>query len=329
MADYSRRKLIKFALKLKSFFVSKDVLSFLAFLLLSATFWFVNALNKDRELTISIPLEYTDVPKNLMFERELPTEVAVKVKDLGVNLWTYMRKKPEPVHVKFEEGNSEKGSFNISNLQLLSLASERLLPSTSILLINPENINTTYVRLYSRKLPVRLNSEISLESQYMFCKPIEVIPEEVEVYGPRIILNKLTELHTEKLEIKNLKDTIIRFISIKPIKSVQYSVDKIKVKACAEMFTEKTVSLPVQIINNPDNISIISFPAEVKVIFNISVQNFNSFQNSDIHVVIDFNEIRKGDLKKKRLKIINNKPYISNIRIQPEEVEFLLEENDN
>ena len=92
------------------------------------------------------------------------------------------------------------------------------------------------------------------------------------------------------------------------------------------MFTEKTVSLPVQIINNPENISIISFPAEVKVIFNISVKNFNAFQNSDIHVVIDFNEIKKGDLKKKRLKIINNKPYISNIRIQPEEVEFLLEE---
>jgi hypothetical protein len=326
MADYSRRKLLKFALKLKSFFVTKDVLSFLAFLLLSATFWFVNALNKDRELTLTIPLEFADIPKNLMFERELPTEVKVKVKDLGVNLWTYMRKKPAPVSVKFEDGNSEKGNFNLTNLQLLSLASERLLPSTSILLISPENINTTYVRLYSKKIPVRLNSQISLENQYMFCNPIEIIPEEIEVYGPQIILNKLTELHTEKLEIKNLRDTISRFVTIKPIKSVQFSVDKIKVKACAEMFTEKTVSLPVQIINNPDNISIISFPAEVKVVFNISVKNFNKFEHSDIHVVIDFNEIKKGDLKKKRLSIINNKPYISNIRIQPEEVEFLLEE---
>ena len=78
MADYSRRKLIQFALKLKSFFVSKDVLSFLAFLLLSATFWFVNALNKDRELTLTIPLEYVDIPTNLMFEEELPSEVSVK-----------------------------------------------------------------------------------------------------------------------------------------------------------------------------------------------------------------------------------------------------------
>lgn len=326
MADYSRRKLIQFALKLKSFFVSKDVLSFLAFLLLSATFWFVNALNKDRELTLTIPLEYVDIPKNLMFEEELPSEVSVKVKDLGVNLWTYIRNKPESVSVRFEKGNAEKGNFNISNLQLLSLVSERLLPSTSILLISPESINTTYVRLYSKKIPVRLNSEISLENQYMFCSPIEIFPEEVEVYGPRNVLDKLTELTTEKLEIKELRDTITRFVSIKPIKSLQYSVDKIKVKACAEMFTEKSISLPVQIINNPENISIISFPAEVKAVFNIAVKNFKAFQSSDIHVVIDFNEIKKGDLKKKRLKIINNKPYISNIRIQPEEVEFLLEE---
>ncbi|MDD2286503.1 MAG: YbbR-like domain-containing protein [Paludibacter sp.] len=326
MADYSKRKLLKFVLKLKAFFISKDVLSFLVFLLLSAAFWFINALNKERELSLTIPVVYSDVPQNLMFEEELPSEIRVKVKDLGVNLWTYLRKKPDPVHVEFKQTNTEKGHFSVSNLQLLSAASERLLPSTSILLINPENISTAYIKLYSKKLPVRLISEVSLENQYMLCSPLVFFPQEIEVYGPLVVLEKLTELHTEKLNITNLRDTVTRSVLIKPIQSVRFAVDKIAVKACAEMFTEKTVSLPVQIINNPENISVLSFPAEVKAVFNIGMKNFNSFQNSDIHVVIDFNEIKKGDFKKKKLKIINNKPYISNIRIQPEEIEFLLEE---
>jgi len=98
------------------------------------------------------------------------------------------------------------------------------------------------------------------------------------------------------------------------------------VRASAEMFTEKVVFIPVQIINNPSNLSILTFPAEIKVVFNIGVSKFKSFENNDIQLVIDFDEIVKGDLTKKRLKIINNKPYITNIRIEPEEVEFLLEE---
>jgi len=326
MADYSKKRLLKIALKLKSFFVSKDVLSFLVFLLLAAGFWFVNALNKERELSLTIPLVYTDVPDNLMFDGELPSGVRVKVKDLGQNLWTYVRNKPDTIKIRFQQVDTDEGHFRISNLQLLSLVSEGLLPSTSILLINPENISTTYIKLFAKKLPVRLNSDISLADQYMFCNQVEVFPNEVEVFGPRMILNELTVLNTENLVIKNLRDSVIRTVMLKPINSVRFSVDKVSVRVCAEMFTEKSVTLPVQIINNPGNIAILSFPAEVKAVFNINVKNYKSFQNSDIHVVIDFDDIVKGDLNRKKLKVINNKPYISNIRIQPEEVEFLLEE---
>jgi archaellum component FlaG (FlaF/FlaG flagellin family) len=326
MADYSKKRLLKIALKLKSFFVSKDVLSFLVFLLLAAGFWFVNALNKERELTLTIPLVYTDIPDNLLFDEELPTGLRLKVKDLGQNLWSYIRTKPDTVKIRFQQVNTDNGHFSVTNLQLLSLASESLLPSTSILLINPEKISTTYIKLFAKKLPVMLHSDISLGDQYMFCNQVEVFPKEVEVFGSRVILNDLTELSTEKLVIKNLRDTVTRTVMINPVKSVRFSVDRVSVRVCAEMFTEKTVTLPVQIINNPGNISILSFPAEVKAVFNINVKNYKTFQNSDIHVVIDFDEIVKGDLNRKKLKVINNKPYISNIRIQPEEVEFLLEE---
>ena len=51
----------------------------------------------------------------------------------------------------------------------------------------------------------------------------------------------------------------------------------------------------------------------------------SEFDVNDIHVVVDYKEIEKNNLSRKRLRVINNKPYISNIRIEPEEVEFLLE----
>lgn len=326
MADYSTRRLFKYiVLKLKSFFVAKDVLSFLVFLLFSATFWFVNALNKERELSLTFPIEYSGVPQNLMFEQELPVELELKIKDLGLNLWSYFGRKRGAVIVKFDQRVREKGVFAVSNMDLRSLVSERLLPSTAILLITPENIKSNYVKLHTKKLPVRFISDITLENQFMFCKPIKFFPEVVEVYGPSEVLDTLKEVKTENFVLKALNDTLTKTVLLKPIESTIFSVDEVTVFVCAERFTEKTVSLPVQIINNPDNLTILSFPAVVKVVFNIGVRNYKSFTNDDIQIVIDFKDIKRGDLSKKKLKIINNKTYISNIRIQPEEVEFLFE----
>lgn len=327
MAGLSKSRLFRYlTLKLKSFLFTKDVLSFLVFLLLSATFWFVNALNKERELTMSLPVVYKGVPKDLMFVDELPSQIEVKVKDLGLNLWTYVGKKPGPVVIPFNQEIQENGMFSVSYSQLFALVTERLLPSSMILLMGPEKISSKYVRLHTKVLPVELISSITLGNQFMLSQPLEMEPREIEVYGPRYVIERLTKISTKILTVKELKDTISIQVSLEEIPSVSYSVDHVLVRASAEMFTEKVVFIPVQIINNPSNLSILTFPAEIKVVFNISVSKFKSFENNDIQLVIDFDEIVKGDLTKKRLKIINNKPYITNIRIEPEEVEFLLEE---
>jgi len=41
---------------------------------------------------------------------------------------------------------------------------------------------------------------------------------------------------------------------------------------------------------------------------------------------MDYNDLYQTNNKRSKLKIINSKPYISNIRIQPEDVEILLVE---
>jgi len=327
MAGSSKSRLLRYlTLKLKSFLLSKDVLSFLVFLLLSAAFWFFNTLNKEREQTLNIAVEYKGFSKDLMFVDQLPQYIEINVKDLGVNLWKYVRNKPEPVVITFNQKMNETGTFKVDYSDMFAKISEKLLPSTSILSIYPEKISTKYIRLHSKMLPVELVSNITLENQFMLSKPIELTPSKVEVYGPKSIVENLKSIQTESLTIETLKDTVSMQISLKPVESVRYAVDKVMVNATAEMFTEKIAYLPVQIINNPTNLSILSFPAEIKTVFNIGVTKFKFFESNDIQLVIDFNEIKKGDITKKRLKIINNKPYITNIRIQPEEVEFLLEE---
>ena len=73
MADKNGIRILKhYSQKLKSFFLSKDILSFLLFLVLSAGFWFVNALGKEKETTLSIPVRYVGIPVNVAITNSPP-----------------------------------------------------------------------------------------------------------------------------------------------------------------------------------------------------------------------------------------------------------------
>lgn len=327
MAEYSAKRLLKYLTwKLKSFFLSKDVLSFLVFLLLSAGFWIVNTLDKEREMNMRIPLSFTGVPVSISFTDPLPEFVEITVKDLGANLWYYMTHRPKSVNIHFNQNFRESGLLTVTNTEMHAALMAKLLNTTSVLKVQPDNIVLKYVKLHAKKVPVRLVSEITLEDQHMLCAPLELTPAEVEIYGSQSVLEGITEMETEKLLINGLKEAVELPVQIKSIEGVTVSVNTIHVSACAEIFTEKKVMLPVQIINNPQSISIRSFPAEVMVTCNIKLSHFKDFQSNDIHVVVDYNEksSAKGDTRK--LKLINNKPYITNIRVEPEEVQFILEE---
>ncbi len=328
MADSSKRRYLKFLLKLKSFFLNKNVLSFTVFLLIAAMFWFINTLNKEREITLNIPIEYVDFPSDLIFKEKLPTEVKVKAQDLGANLWKYVNHTIQPIRIGFNEKVYNSLVFTVSNTQLKTFIAEKLPPSTSIVFLSPDKIQSHCERLNTKTVKVNLKHDISLKDQYMLSDSINYFPKEIEIYGVESVLKDIAEVNTNMLVIKELNDSISRKLEIEKLDGVTFSKDFVEVTLIAEMFTEKSVNLPVQIVNNPQNVKVLLFPPEVKVVFNIGVNHFNTFDTHDVQIVLDFNEINQNDKSKKKLQVINHKSYIRNIKIQPSEVDYLLEETN-
>lgn len=295
------------------------------FLVLSAAFWFVNALNKDREMSLTLPLSYSGFPDEMLIAEKLPDEIKLKVKDLGKNLWFYIKNKKDTININYSGQLKESGIISISNTSIYAAISERLLASTVILEMSPENIVSDYVKLHTKTVPVELMTNLSLENQYMLCFPVRPVPEKVTIYGSLTDLAAINTIKTETLVLSNIKDTINADVALLKINNVKTSVNRVRVNVCAEMFTEKVVFLPVNVINKPDNYQLKVFPAEVKVICNIGMSNYSKFNPNDLQVVLDYQQKSLTTGSKKRLSVINRKPYIGNVRIYPEEVEFLLE----
>lgn len=327
MSEKSRTKKTKeFLGRVERRAFSRDALIFLVFLVLAGIFWFVNSLDKQRETALRIPVDYMGIPEDIDIESKLPRQIVIKVRDEGLALLQYSRRKTVPLALDMNRQYFDKGEFVITADQLKNRLSRYVLPSTAVLSINPDTIQVKYHRLSNKTLPIKVRSNISFASQYILSDEIQVKPNSVKVFGPQNILDTMTAVYTEKVELRSISDTTQVKAKLENNKSVRYAFDDVTVDVFVEMFTEGKRELPVTVINDPRKTKIRIFPPTVSVSYNVGLSNFNKIKDNDIQVVFDYDEAKETKRRHYKLKIVNNSQYISNIRVSPEDVEFLLEE---
>lgn len=326
MADNSIQRLLRYYyIKLKSFFFSKDVLSFLLFLILSAGIWFLNVLDKDRDTVISVPVVYKNLPRNISFENDLPREITLNIKDEGLNLLRYNKEKSLKLVFDIAEDDLINNELYISHNKIIEKISAQLLNSTRIEDIFPSEIKRDYTILHTKVVPIKPQISILTSNQFMLTSPLKIYPEKIKIYGSEDVLNKINAVFTENFQLTNVRDTIIKKIRLTKLDKVKFELDDVQLSVFVEMFTEKKIAIPVKVVNSPEYLNVKTFPAQVDVICNVGVSYFKAFKSTDIQLFIDYNDIKNRNLNKHKIKILNNNSRITNIRLVPGEVEFVLE----
>lgn len=313
--------------KLKSFFFTKDVLSFLLFLIISFGFWFVNMLDKERETEIVIPLRYSGMPQQFDITHSNVNVLRLIIKDKGLNLFAYSGSKLKALTVDLSRNFNERGNVVINNDVLRSRLMKYLLPSTSILEIKPDSLVLTYERLEMKQLPVVLYGKIETAQQYILSDEVNIKPAMVTVYGPKELLSQLNEIKTVEQNITNLDQNISKTVKLQRIRDLRFSTNEVLVTANTEMFTEKELYFPVVVMNCPAELYVRTFPTQVKLTFNVGLSHFKTVKVDDVLVYIDYAEILKNNSGKQRINVVNKVSYISNIRAEKEEVEYIIERN--
>jgi len=311
--------------KLKSFFLTKDVLSFLIFLLLAFAFWFINMLDKERTTELSVPLRYSGMPQQFDITKSNVKLIKIAVKDKGVNLFAYSDEKLKSLTIELNGKFYERGKIVLSNDEIRTRLLKYLLPTTSVLEIKPDSLVLVYERLASKVVPVMLNSKIETAQQYILSDDVLIEPATITVYGPQRLLKNLQHIKTEFVEIRNLDEN--RVLTTKLVKpdGIRLSTEDVKLSVFAEMFTEKKMTFPVKVINCPANLIVRTFPSQVDVKFNVGLTHFKKVSVSDIDLFINFNDIVKNNAGKQRIQLTNKAGYISNPRIENNEIEYIIE----
>ena len=332
MIDRRRVKAIYTELieKIKDFLLSKksrEFLVFLFFVFVAGGFWLLQTLNNDFEAELVMPLSLKDVPENVVVTTEPVSQIQVVVKDKGTTLMNYMLGKNfGPVLVDFNEFQSSRRNIvKIPNQMIQKCILSQFSVSTKIISVSPDTIEYVYTTGESKRVPVRLCADIAAAHQYYISDTI-CTPDSVLVYAPEDVLKKINVASTSFRTLKNISDTSSYDFQIEPVYGAKFVPEYVSLTFPVDMYTEKSLEVPILGVNFPEDQVLLTFPSKVKVVFQVGLKNFHNVTPSDFLITVDYKDVKSLKSDKIKLSLKSYPADVSYVRIVPDEVDFLIEQ---
>lgn len=305
----------------------KKIAIFSVFVVIATIFWFLNALNREYTTKIEYPAEFYNFPENISSSVSVPDRLTVNVKAYGFDiLWKLNILNPVKINVKKHavKDKSDKSKMIINT----SKFSDELFPGLTkieIISIKPETIVFSTNKISSKKVPVKLDINFNGKPLYMQSGDIKANPDSIIIYGSSENLSKINYVETLKMNYKDLDDTLRNKVLLKKIKNINFSKNNINIIIPIEKYTESTSLVPVNVINCPDSLRIITFPKEIKITYKVTLSRYSSIHKDNFILTVDYAEIESN--KPEKLKIILNEypKDLGRVKFSPEYVEYIIE----
>ena len=311
-----RLRLVKF---------NRNFLVFLVFLAVSIAFWFMQSLQETTEVSIEYSLKIEDVPKNIIFTSDMPP-VTVNYVSRG---WTacyhkFLKNEPRELTVKFKDVDHPTASCVIVEAAHLRRAVARLqnrdmeYSSTT-----PGKIQTFYSKGHAKRVPVLLGSRVNTAPGRYLCGTV-LTPDSVDIIAPERMLDSIRSIQTEAFTQKALEDTLVTRLALQVPHGAKLSPDSVTAQLNIDIFTDKTLQVPIYCDNVPKNKIIRLFPLKATLTFLVSATHNRDIQPNDFILVVDYQEM-SPDAKRCKLHVSQKPDEILNLRVSPEYVEYIIE----
>ena len=312
----------------------RDIITFAVCVMVSGGFWLLQKLDDAFETDIVVPLELTGVPRGVVITDSLPSEMHFTIRDRGTNLFHYLRNSSryaKPITLDFslyDDGNGS-GRANIPLQEVQRSFQQQLLSTTRIQRVRPDTLEFYYNRGIARKLPVKFTGSITTDTR-CYLQYIRFTPDSVLVYAPDAMRDTMNYAYIKPVTLTEIDKTRSDIkVGFMHIPGVMYKPATISMSAHVDYYIERTVRVPVTGTNFPAGVTLRTFPAEVSVTYRIGSAVSDLVRPSNFVLAVTYEELLRNNRGKYLLRLKSIPPGVSNVRIIPHEVDYLLETTDN
>jgi hypothetical protein len=303
----------------------KRILTLLTCLLMAIGAWLFLSLKNKYVYTAKTVLVYKNFPQKRAFHALQSDTVDLQVEGTGWQLlFARLRIKPQSITISLEKLNSR--NFILFSEQLYNV-NKQLETSQKIISVRPDTLYFDFSERTVKRVPVKLVSDFTFAKQYGISSDIELVPEYVTLSGPEKELEKIKYWATDTLTLKDLQLTAVSRVSMlgNRMKNVNIFPASVEVKVPVDEFTEKTLELPVGIINNKEYYDIKLFPKKVKVTFLVALSKYQTINENFIDAVVDIDDWKIRKHNQLRITLNRFPDYCKLIEISPDKIDFIIE----
>ncbi|UBM61301.1 YbbR-like domain-containing protein [Candidatus Sulfidibacterium hydrothermale] len=305
----------------------KDHLVFFICLLLAATFWFLIKLSDIYSVSYTLRVHYTHVPKGKLITSLKDSTLTIHFKSDGYNLIDLLihgQLKELPVDLsKSDVRRVSEHEYTVMTASLRENIAQELGINDRELEFSRTHLDFFMEQLKKIRLKVIPQMQLKFKSQYELYG-YRVIPSKVSVYGPKRILDTLKHLYTRPFTLEDLsgQKTVKTAVVNPDIKLLKLYPSTVKVQLDVEKYTERTLQVPVDVSGIQPRLR--TFPLNVTVYFNVFLRDYDKIHTNQFRVVPDLKNIDLHQVKKLRLELVKTPKQVSNVRLNPTEVEFII-----
>lgn len=283
-------------------------------------------LDEDYEADFSIPVRLRGVPNNVVITTEPAEELRIKLKDKGTVLLNYMLGKNfYPLVIDYNEYKSADNHVRIHVSQFERRVLGQLNASTRLLSVVPDTLEYIYSTGESKLVPVKLQGKLGAGREYYLSDTL-FTPDSVLVYAPKEVLDTIAVAYIQPVDLEDISDTVKQTVPLCVRKGVKFVPSSVLMTLPVDIYTEKTVEVPLQGINFPANKVLRAFPSKIQVTFQVGMSRFREFEADDFHIIVSYEELLALGSNKYTVRLKNIPDGVSRVRFNPAQVDFLVEQ---
>lgn len=288
-------------------------------------------MGKRYETTISMPIQYTNLPKNKVLVKAPPSTIEIKMEATGFTLLRHQIKltiNPLNFNVKAFTNNL----MTNANLNYYRVASDQFIPQFSrqvsseikLIDITPDSLYFEFDQIVSAKKPIGHQFELSFENQFFLLDSVSFIPDSIMVRGPKSIIDSLDKVYVKPQKFKNLNSSIKRNVALEEVEQLEMDPRRVVVNIPVSQYTEYSQKIPVTEFNVPDSIKLVTLPGKIDISCLVALTEYKSLSPSSFMIGVDYNEVQMNQ-NSIPVRVFGYPGHVKNLKFSPTEVKFIIE----
>ncbi len=278
-------------------------------------------------MRIDYQLKIDNIPENIIITSDVPKEVTPSIEGRGYDVLEYVvNNNDRTIDVDFSELIRTDINLSIDNNLWRRLLIKEIGGTLRQVHTTPPTLLFSYSNGQKKRVPVVYSGKCSTGTQYTL-RQTTITPDSVDVYAPANKYDSISVILTQPLNFNEVERTFTANIPLAPDEGVKVMPENVDINFQVEMFTEKTVTVPIYCENTPSDKIVRTFPTHTSVTFRVIASEFDNITAEDFLVTIDYNKLNEST-KSCQLTLATIPNEVSHVRLSPTSVEYVIEKRN-